>query len=117
MTRRSRRLALIAVALAVIGLAAGVALYALRDNIVFFYSPTEVVQKALPPGAEGLIVLDHFQGNRTPHTDANARSVISGLTLKHGPAHLYRAIIEGMSFGTALISRPCAPSVSPRKRS
>jgi ribulose kinase len=48
----------------------------------------------LPPGAEGLVVLDHFQGNRTPHTDPNARGVISGLTLKHGPAHLYRAMIE-----------------------
>jgi ribulose kinase len=50
-----------------------------------------------------LVVLDHFQGNRTPYTDAHARGVISGLTLKHGPAHLYRAMIEGVSFGTALI--------------
>src|SRR5262249_52951777 len=40
---------------------------------------------------------------RTPYTDANARGVISGLSLKHGPAHLYRAMIEGVSFGTALI--------------
>src|SRR5262249_25982066 len=61
------------------------------------------IRQALPPGAEGLVVLDHFQGNRTPYTDAQARGVISGLTLKHGPAHLYRAMIEGVSFGTALI--------------
>lgn len=58
---------------------------------------------ALPPGAEGLIALDHFQGNRTPYTDPDSRGVISGLTLKHGPAHIYRALIEGVSFGTALI--------------
>jgi cytochrome c-type biogenesis protein CcmE len=51
LTRRSRRLALIAVALAVIGFAAGVALYALRDNIVFFYSPSEVAEKSVQPGA------------------------------------------------------------------
>ncbi len=51
MTRRSRRLALIAMALAVIGAAAGIALYALRDSIVFFYSPTEVAEKAVEPGA------------------------------------------------------------------
>jgi FGGY-family pentulose kinase len=57
----------------------------------------------LPPGAEGLIVLDHFQGNRTPYTDPNSRGVISGLTLRHGPAHIFRAIIEGISFGTELI--------------
>jgi cytochrome c-type biogenesis protein CcmE len=51
LTRRSRRLALIAMALAVIGAAAGIALYALRDSIVFFYSPTEVAEKAVEPGA------------------------------------------------------------------
>ena len=51
MTRRGRRLALIAVALAVIGVAAGVALYALNDSIVFFLSPAEVVAKGLHPGA------------------------------------------------------------------
>ncbi|MGA7197828.1 MAG: cytochrome c maturation protein CcmE [Roseiarcus sp.] len=62
MTRRSRRLALIAVALAVIGFAAGIALYALRDNIVFFYSPSEVAEKAVQPGARlrigGLVKAD-----------------------------------------------------------
>ncbi len=67
------------------------------------YDELNAAATALPPGAEGLIVLDHFQGNRTPYTDPNARGVISGLTLKHGPAHIFRAIIEGVSFGTALI--------------
>jgi cytochrome c-type biogenesis protein CcmE len=51
LTRRGRRLALIAAAFAVIGAAAGLALYALSDSIVFFYSPTEVAEKALAPGA------------------------------------------------------------------
>ncbi len=51
MTRRGRRLALIAAALAVVGVAAGLSLYALSDSIVFFYSPSEVVQKAAQPGA------------------------------------------------------------------
>ena len=51
MTRRGRRFALIAVALAVIGFAAGIALYALRDNIVFFYSPSEIAGKAVQSGA------------------------------------------------------------------
>jgi cytochrome c-type biogenesis protein CcmE len=51
LTRRGRRLALIAAALAVVGAAAGLSLYALGDSIVFFYSPSEVVEKALRPGA------------------------------------------------------------------
>jgi cytochrome c-type biogenesis protein CcmE len=62
LTRRGRRLSLVAAALAVIGAAAGIALYALRDNIVFFYSPTEVVEKAVQPGARlrvgGLVKAD-----------------------------------------------------------
>jgi cytochrome c-type biogenesis protein CcmE len=51
LTRRGRRLALIAAALVVVGGAAGIALYALSDSIVFFYSPSEVAAKALQPGA------------------------------------------------------------------
>ena len=51
MTRRGRRLSLIAAALAVVGAAAGLSLYALSDSIVFFYSPSEVVEKGLRPGA------------------------------------------------------------------
>lgn len=58
---------------------------------------------ALPPGAEGLVVLEHFQGNRTPYTDPDSRGVISGLSLKHGPEHIFRAIIEGVAFGSELI--------------
>ena len=51
MTRKGRRLALIGVALAVIAGAAGLSLYALRDNIVFFYSPTEILEKNVQAGA------------------------------------------------------------------
>jgi cytochrome c-type biogenesis protein CcmE len=51
LTRRSRRLALIGSALAVVAVAVGVALYALKDNIVFFYSPTEVAEKSVQTGA------------------------------------------------------------------
>lgn len=55
---------------------------------------------ALPPGAEGLVMLDYFQGNRTPLRDPLARGMIWGLSLKHGLAHLLRAAYEGTAFGT-----------------
>src|SRR5690606_10230584 len=58
---------------------------------------------ALPPGSEGLMVLEHFQGNRTPHTDANSRGVMMGLTLRHGPEHIFRAVMEAVAFGSELI--------------
>lgn len=50
MTRRTRRLTLIGAAGSVLALAAALVLFALRDQIVFFYSPTEVAEKALTPG-------------------------------------------------------------------
>ncbi len=63
---------------------------------------------SIPPGSEGLVVLEHWQGNRTPWTDPWSRGVIRGLTLGHGPAHVYRAILEGVAFGTEVILRKMA---------
>jgi ribulokinase len=57
----------------------------------------------IPSGSEGLVVLEHWQGNRTPWVDPASRGVIRGLTLKHGPAHVFRAIMEGVVYGTAVI--------------
>src|SRR6478752_3750428 len=51
MTRKQRRLTLIGAGLGVLGLAAGLVLYALNDAIVFFNSPTDVVEKHVTPGA------------------------------------------------------------------
>ncbi len=50
MTRKKKRLALILSALIILGGGAGLVLYALRDNIVFFYVPSEVFAKDLAPG-------------------------------------------------------------------
>ena len=58
---------------------------------------------ALEPGCEGLLVQDHFQGNRTPYTDPLSRGAIVGLTLAHEPHHIFRAIMEGIGFGTRAI--------------
>ncbi len=52
-----------------------------------------------PPGAEGLVVLPYFSGERTPINDPKAKGVIFGLTLAHTRGHLYRAILEGVGFG------------------
>ena len=50
MTRKGRRLTLIGVALAVVGVAVGLALYAMSGSIALFLSPSEVAAKALKPG-------------------------------------------------------------------
>lgn len=52
------------------------------------------------PGSEGLIVLDYWQGNRSPWRDPLARGTIWGFTLKHTSSHVLRAIYEGTAYGT-----------------
>jgi len=67
------------------------------------YDVLGAMAQKIPLGAEGLVVLDHWQGNRTPWTDPTSRGVIRGLTLRHTPAHVFRAIMEGVACGTAVI--------------
>jgi cytochrome c-type biogenesis protein CcmE len=50
MTRKQRRLSLIGAALGVLALAVALILGALKDSIVFFNSPTDVVEKQVKPG-------------------------------------------------------------------
>ena len=50
MSRKQRRLSLIGAALAVLAVAVALVLFALKDSIVFFNSPTELVEKQIKPG-------------------------------------------------------------------
>ena len=54
----------------------------------------------VPIGCEGVVALDFFQGNRTPYKDPLAKGVFYGLTLSHTRAHMYRAVLESIAFGT-----------------
>ena len=49
MTRKQRRLVLIGSSLAVLALAVGLVLSALRDSIVFFNSPSDIAGKSVSP--------------------------------------------------------------------
>ena len=50
MTRKQRRLVLIGSGIGVLALAAGLVLSALKDSIVFFNSPTDVIEKRIEAG-------------------------------------------------------------------
>jgi xylulokinase len=54
---------------------------------------------ATEPGADGLVVLPYFAGERAPVDDPRARGLILGLTLRHGRGHLYRAVLEATGYG------------------
>ncbi|KIF76387.1 sugar kinase [Streptomyces sp. 150FB] len=51
------------------------------------------------PGANGLLMLPYFSGERTPVMDPEARGVIAGLTLSHTRGDLYRSALEATGFG------------------
>jgi cytochrome c-type biogenesis protein CcmE len=48
--RKHQRLVMLGGAALMLAAATALALTALEDNIVFFYSPTEIVEKGVPPG-------------------------------------------------------------------
>jgi xylulokinase len=51
------------------------------------------------PGANGLLMLPYFAGERTPIADPDARGIIAGLTLEHTRGDLYRAALEATALG------------------
>lgn len=55
--------------------------------------------ESVPPGSDGLVLLPYFLGEKTPIQDPLARGTVVGLTLSHTSAHVYRAILEGISYG------------------
>lgn len=52
-----------------------------------------------PLGANGIVVLPYFSGERTPLLDPHAKGVIFGLALNHTRADVYRAVLESIGFG------------------
>ena len=80
MTRKGRRIALISTAVAVLGIAVGLVLYAMRGSIVFFYGPTEAAQKAYP--GERLRIGGLVEQGSVKHEDGSqvAFSITDGKT-------------------------------------
>lgn len=71
----------------------------LQDRDAGFASLQEQAAQS-PPGANGLIALPYFSGERTPINDPNARGMMFGLNLTHQRADLYRALLEGVGHAT-----------------
>jgi L-ribulokinase len=66
----------------------------------------ETLEKAaaeLAPGANGLIALDWWNGNRSVLSNSKLSGLIVGLTLSTTPPEVYRALLEATGFGTRKI--------------
>lgn len=64
------------------------------------YEVLDAKASAVPAGSDGVLCLDYWQGNRCPRKDPRARGAFWGLSLSHGPGHLFRSIYEGTALGT-----------------
>ncbi len=53
-----------------------------------------------PPGAKGLVFLPYFAGAQTPLYDPYAKGSFFGLNLTHQRPDMFRALLEGIAFGT-----------------
>lgn len=63
--------------------------------------PYEVMIQAaaqVPAGAEGLLCLPFFAGERAPYWNPDARGVFFGIGLHHRRSHFIRAVLEGILF-------------------
>ena len=76
-----------------------------RDNLAQDLPDTIAYQQLfdgaakVQPGADGLLMLPYFSGERTPINDPHAKGVLAGLTLAHTRDHLYRATLEAVALG------------------
>lgn len=61
----------------------------------------ELVAEADGVDTDGLYFLPHLLGERSPYWNAAARGAFVGLARHHGPAHLTRAVLEGVAFNLA----------------
>jgi len=53
----------------------------------------------IPAGADGVLCLPYFLGEKTPIQDPFARGTFTGLSLGHTPGHLWRALLEAVAYG------------------
>ena len=63
------------------------------------YTYLEEKAAALKPGESGLLVLDWFNGVRSPLMDYSLTGTIAGLTIRTRPEEIYRALLESVAFG------------------
>jgi xylulokinase len=62
---------------------------------------------------DGLFFLPYLLGERAPIWDARARGAFIGLSRHHGPAHLARAVLEGIAFNLDGVFRALLETAGP----
>jgi xylulokinase len=70
---------------------------------------------ALPPGSDGLVLVPYWNAVMNPYWDDDATGIGVGWHGAHRPAHVYRALLEGIAFEQRLclsaIEKACATRI------
>ena len=94
---------------------AGAAITWLRDKlgIITHASQTAAMAASLPDNG-GVYLVPAFVGLGAPHWQAEARGLITGMTLDSGAAHIVRAALEAIAYQTAdLVTAMMAQGAEP----
>src|SRR5471030_750824 len=71
---------------------------AARQAGISLHQYLDVMAQQRPPGADGVLCLPYFLGEKTPLHDPAARGVLFGLTLSHDAGHIWRALLEAYAY-------------------
>ena len=87
MTRKQRRATFIFVSLGILGIAAGLVLYALSDSVTFFYSPSDVAERGGEPGERirlgGLVEMGSLQKLGDANVRFNVTDFVETISVTH----------------------------------
>jgi gluconokinase len=67
------------------------------------YDALTAMAATVPPGAGGVLFHPYLAGERAPLWNADARASFVGMDFSHGPAHMVRAVMEGVLFNLAMV--------------
>lgn len=85
-----------------------------RERRATVLAELEREARTIAPGAEGLLFVPYLAGVMNPHWDDDLGGALLGLRADHSPAHLYRAILEGLALEQRLAIDALVEEVGPR---
>lgn len=80
------------------------------------YARLDALAAETPPGADGLLLLPYFQGQRSPEFDPQASGVFFGMTPAHTRGHYFRAVLESWGYAIRDGLETSYPQGSPLRR-